>query len=102
MAETSTMVETVENKGSEGLGDYIIHHIQDSHEWNVFGYHIHLPTFKPVYLFGIEFDFSITQHLLMMWIVRDVGDVSTEVSIPHLRVFCGCPGSKEPPGNHMR
>ena len=63
------MVETAEKSGSEGLGDYIIHHIQDSHEWNVFGYHIHLPTFKPVYVFGIELDFSITQHVLMMWIV---------------------------------
>lgn len=30
----------------------------------------------------------------MMWIMRGVGDVSTEVSIPHLRVFCGCPGSR--------
>ena len=38
----------------------------------------------------------------MMWIVRDVGDVSTDVSIPHLRVFYGCPGGTEPPGNHMR
>jgi F-type H+-transporting ATPase subunit a len=69
MAYTSTLVETAEKNGNDGLGDYIIQHIQDSHEWNVFGYHIHLPTFKPVYVFGIELDFSITQHVLMMWIV---------------------------------
>lgn len=50
-----------------GLGEYIIHHLQDSHEWNVLGYHIHLPTFKPIYLLGIEIDFSITMHLIMMW-----------------------------------
>ena len=69
MAYTSTLVETAEKNGNEDLGDFIIHHIQDSHEWNVFGYHIHLPTFKPIYVFGIELDLSITQHVLMMWIV---------------------------------
>ena len=63
------MVENADKHGNDGLGDYIIHHIQDSHEWNVFGYHIHLPTFKPIHVLGIELDFSITQHLLMMWIV---------------------------------
>ncbi len=69
MAYTSTLVETAAKNGNEDLGDFIIHHIQDSHEWNVFGYHIHLPTFKPIYVFGIELDLSITQHVLMMWIV---------------------------------
>jgi len=69
MAYTSTLVETAEKNGNDGLGDFIIHHIQDAHEWNVFGYHIHLPTFKPVYVLGIELDFSITHHVLMMWIV---------------------------------
>ena len=63
MADTSTMVETADKNGNDGLGDFIIHHLQDSNEWNVFGYHIHLPTFKPIYVFGIELDFSITQHL---------------------------------------
>ncbi|MCK4893095.1 MAG: F0F1 ATP synthase subunit A [Calditrichia bacterium] len=69
MAYTSTLVETAAKNDNEDLGDFIIHHIQDSHEWNVFGYHIHLPTFKPIYVFGIELDLSITQHVLMMWIV---------------------------------
>ena len=69
MAYTSTLVETAAKNGNEDLGDFIIHHIQDSHEWNVFGYQIHLPTFKPIYVFGIELDLSITQHVLMMWIV---------------------------------
>jgi F-type H+-transporting ATPase subunit a len=68
MMDKNNVTETAETPGESGLGDFIIHHIQDSHEWNVFGYHIHLPTFEPVYLFGIKFDFSITQHVVMMWI----------------------------------
>lgn len=66
--DKNNLTETAETQGESGLGDYIIHHLQDSNEWNVFGYHIHLPTFKPIYIFGIEFDFSITQHVVMMWI----------------------------------
>ena len=59
--------EAVETEHKESLGDYIKHHLQDSNEWNVFGYHIHLPTFEPITILGIQFDFSITLHVLMMW-----------------------------------
>jgi len=69
MTDSSAMVDTAEKSEQSGLGDYIIHHIQDSNEWNIFGYHLHLPTFEPVRILGFEFDFSITQHLVMMWIV---------------------------------
>jgi F-type H+-transporting ATPase subunit a len=51
----------------EGLGEFILHHLQDSKEWNVFGYHVHLPSFAPVHFWGMEIDFSITLHVLMMW-----------------------------------
>ncbi len=51
-----------------GLGEYIVHHIKNSNEWNIFGYHLHLPTFKPVHILGVQVDFSITQHLVMMWV----------------------------------
>ncbi len=51
----------------ESLGEYIMHHIQDSREWNLLGYHLHLPAFKPIHILGIELDLSITQHVLMMW-----------------------------------
>lgn len=56
-----------EEQQEEGLGEYILHHLQDSKEWNVFGYHIHLPTFEPVTVLGLQIDFSITLHVLMMW-----------------------------------
>ncbi len=66
----STNIITVSPEGGEtpNLGEFILHHLQDSHEWNLFGYHLHLPTFEPVYLFGIKFDFSITLHLVTMWV----------------------------------
>ncbi len=51
------------------LGNWITEHLQDSHEWHLpFGIHIHLPTFEPVNILGMQVDFSITNHVLMMWI----------------------------------
>ncbi|MEJ2048494.1 MAG: F0F1 ATP synthase subunit A [Calditrichota bacterium] len=69
MTGSDPVTETVEAHGQSNLGDFIIHHIKDSHEWNLFGYHLHLPTFPPIHLFGLEVDLSITQHVVMMWIV---------------------------------
>ena len=69
MTGSDPVTETVEAHGQENLGDFIIHHIKDSHEWNLFGFHLHLPTFPPIHLFGLEIDLSITQHVVMMWIV---------------------------------
>jgi F-type H+-transporting ATPase subunit a len=69
MTGSDPVTETVEAHGQANLGDFIIHHIKDSHEWNLFGFHLHLPTFPPIHLFGLEIDLSITQHVVMMWIV---------------------------------
>jgi F-type H+-transporting ATPase subunit a len=69
MTDTLAVAGQLETPEQPGLGEYIIHHLQDSHEWNVFGYHIHLPTFPPVHFLGLELDFSITLHVLMLWIV---------------------------------
>ena len=65
--DTAKVVDVIEEHHEESLGDFILHHLKDSKEWNLFGYHIHLPTFKPVNLFGLEIDFSITLHVVMMW-----------------------------------
>ncbi len=56
-----------ETEKEENLGDFIIHHIQNSNEWNVFGYKVHLPQFPPIHIGGMEIDLSITNHVLMMW-----------------------------------
>src|SRR4030042_3100425 len=69
MTDTLAVAGQLEKHEQPELGDYIIHHLQDSHEWNVLGYHIHLPTFPPLHFLGLELDFSITLHVLMMWIV---------------------------------
>ncbi|MEJ2637441.1 MAG: hypothetical protein P8184_19405, partial [Calditrichia bacterium] len=62
------VVQEAGEKTELGLGEYIVHHIKNSNEWNIFGYHLHLPTFKPVHILGTQVDFSITQHLVMMWV----------------------------------
>lgn len=57
----------------ENIGEWIIHHISNSNEWHLpFGIHIHLPQFEPVVIFGIPFDFSISNHLIMLWIVAAI------------------------------
>lgn len=64
----AALLTTTEESREEGLGDFIVHHLKDSHEWNIFGYHLHLPTFKPIHILGLELDLSITLHVVMMWI----------------------------------
>ncbi len=68
MMSALLMTETGAEHQEESLGEFITHHIQDSHEWNLFGYHLHLPTFEPISLFGIQIDLSITLHVVMMWV----------------------------------
>jgi len=52
----------------ENVGEFIVHHVQNSGEWNIFGYHLHLPSFEPINLFGISIDLSVTNHVVMLWI----------------------------------
>ncbi len=60
--------EVTEEHGEQGLGEFIIHHIQDSNEWNILGYKVHLPTFEPIHFLGMKIDLSITNHVVMMWV----------------------------------
>jgi F-type H+-transporting ATPase subunit a len=53
---------------SENIGQWIISHISNSNEWHLPGLHLHLPRFEPVELFGITFDLSITNHVIMLWV----------------------------------
>ncbi len=61
-------VEQAGEQAEGRLGDFIAHHIQDSHEWNIFGLHVHLPQFKPIEVLGVHIDLSITKFVVMMWI----------------------------------
>jgi F-type H+-transporting ATPase subunit a len=70
MTDTTAVAHAAEHvtpSHEMGLGRFIVHHIEDSHEWNLLGYHIHLPTFPPIHVLGLSIDLSITQHVLMMW-----------------------------------
>jgi F-type H+-transporting ATPase subunit a len=47
----------------------LLHHVQDSHELEVpFLGHVHLPQFPPVGILGITVDFSITKHVVFLWV----------------------------------
>jgi len=62
------LLTVTEEAKQQGLGEYIVHELQDSNKWNILGYNLHLPIFKPISILGIEFDLSITLHVVMMWI----------------------------------
>ena len=47
------------------IGDAILHHVQDTHAIDIWPPHVHIPL-PEIHIFGI--DFSITKHVLLMWI----------------------------------
>jgi F-type H+-transporting ATPase subunit a len=64
----SRLLDSTDEAHKEDIGEYIIHHVSNSNELNIFGWHVHLPQFEPVQIFGISVDFSITNHVVMIWI----------------------------------
>ena len=71
MLLANLMTGTTNTEGeaqSVNLGDYIMHHVQNRNEWDIFGYKLHLPQFEPVTILGLKIDFSITNHVVMLWI----------------------------------
>jgi F-type H+-transporting ATPase subunit a len=50
------------------VGAYILHHVQNRKEWNIFGYNLHLPQFEPITFLGLKIDLSITNHVVMLWV----------------------------------
>lgn len=64
----SALVNNADQGQKEDIGEYIIHHVQNSAEWNIFGYHLHLPQFEPISIFGLTIDMSITNHVVMIWV----------------------------------
>ena len=67
-----TIRALAESAPQEGEGfniqEMILHHLADSHEWEVGPWVIHLPTFEPVHWGPLTLDFSITKHVLFMFI----------------------------------
>jgi F-type H+-transporting ATPase subunit a len=56
-----------EEQGAD-VGEYILHHVQNRKDWNVFGLHVQLPQFEPINILGVGIDLSITNHVVMLWI----------------------------------
>ena len=67
-----TIDKLAEPAAPEGEGfniqEMILHHLADSHEWEVGPWVVHLPTFEPVHWGPLTLDFSITKHVLFMMI----------------------------------
>ena len=53
---------------NENVGLAIMEHVTNSNEWHLPFLHVHLPQFEPVNIMGMQVDFSITNHLVMIWI----------------------------------
>ena len=54
--------------GEGNLFAGLLHHVQDSNELEIPFGHVTLPQFDPVMIAGIPFDFSITKHVVFLWI----------------------------------
>jgi F-type H+-transporting ATPase subunit a len=74
-AVTDTLRAVSENGGGHGgesggnLFTELLHHVQDSHELQLpFVGHVQLPSFVPVHIAGLTIDFSITKHVVFLWV----------------------------------
>ena len=65
---TVAHIDSMKHGQDENVGEFIMHHVQNSNEWNIFGWHVHLPHFEPVNFLGMSIDLSITNHVIMLWI----------------------------------
>ncbi|MBU2637092.1 MAG: F0F1 ATP synthase subunit A [Bacteroidetes bacterium] len=63
---TDTVLSHTEHK--ENIFVELLHHIQDSKSVEIPFDHIELPHFLPINIFGIEFDLSITKHVVFLWV----------------------------------
>lgn len=63
-----TGTEGAEAAQEENVGEFIVHHVQNSSHLNLFGYNLHLPHFEPFTLLGVPIDMSITNHVVMLWV----------------------------------
>ncbi|HEX9107581.1 MAG TPA: F0F1 ATP synthase subunit A [Longimicrobiales bacterium] len=48
------------------LGDMIMEHVADSHEWEAPWGIVHLPRWQPIHIGGLSIDMSPTKHVVMM------------------------------------
>jgi F-type H+-transporting ATPase subunit a len=64
--ESETAQKTAESTAGQGenIGDVLVHHVQNSREFDFLFFKVHLPQFPTI----LGIDFSITKHVVMLWI----------------------------------
>ncbi|HEX6588194.1 MAG TPA: F0F1 ATP synthase subunit A [Longimicrobiales bacterium] len=68
MKGVPAMIAAASEGGEFDIKEMILHHLADSTEWEVGPWVVHLPQFEPVHLGPLVLDFSITKHILFMFI----------------------------------
>jgi len=70
MTDTTSQIAVTDTVAAkqENIGLWIQDHLANSSEWHLPALHLHLPEFQPIQLFGLTIDFSITNHVVMIWI----------------------------------
>ncbi len=67
-------LDTLQTAAHEGAGTAgsvfteLLHHLEDSHELDLFFVHFDLPRFAPLHIAGLTLDMSITKHVVFLWI----------------------------------
>jgi F-type H+-transporting ATPase subunit a len=62
------MLAAASEGGDFDIQEMILHHLADSTEWEVGPWVVHLPQFAPVHLGPLTLDFSITKHVLFLFL----------------------------------
>lgn len=75
-----TLHKAAESHDSGNLFTHLLEHVQDSHELETPFGHFELPHFAPVNIFGMEIDFSITKHVVFLWIAALILIVALRVA----------------------
>jgi F-type H+-transporting ATPase subunit a len=73
MEDSAAATHSVAEHREEKEGNWILHHIGDSHELDLepFGT-IRLPQFEPIQFLGLRVDLSITKHVVFLWIAAAI------------------------------
>jgi len=62
------MLAAATEGGEFDIKEMILHHLADSTEWEIGPWVVHLPQFDPIRLGPLALDFSITKHVLFLFI----------------------------------
>ncbi len=68
MSQTQEIADTLHRQSGGEIFGELLHHVQDSHEFDIPGTRIELPHFAPIHLGSMSIDLSLTKHVLFLWI----------------------------------